>query len=189
MLELLPEVILFDLEYTAWEGSQERNWSGDNEFREVVQIGAIKIETETFTELDSFSWFVKPLKNPTLSKYFKDLTGVNQEQVDLEGVKLESMLDNFKKWCGTLPIYSFGGDEGVLKENIQLLGIDFSFQAFNFNDVRELFNKYGVNAEDYMSSTITEAFGVKSPYKGHDALNDSRTIALGLKLLSDKVNK
>lgn len=188
MLGLLPEVVLFDLEYTTWEGSMERDWSGDDEFREVVQIGAIKIETEEFTELDSFSLFVKPIKNPILSKYFKDLTGIEQEQVDLEGVKLESMLEDFVKWCGALQIYSFGGDESVLRENVKLLGLNFSLETLNFNDVRELFIKSGVDAKNYMSSTITEAFGVKSPYKGHDALNDVRTTALGLKLLSEKVS-
>ncbi len=36
-------VVVYDLEYTAWEGSLERNWSGPNEDPEIVQIGAVKI--------------------------------------------------------------------------------------------------------------------------------------------------
>ena len=29
----LPDTfIIFDTEFTAWEGSQERKWSGENEF-------------------------------------------------------------------------------------------------------------------------------------------------------------
>ena len=44
LYDLLPEkFIIFDTEYTAWEGSQERNWSGDNEYMELVQIGALKV--------------------------------------------------------------------------------------------------------------------------------------------------
>ena len=189
MLGLLPNVILFDLEYTVWEGSEERSWSGENEFREIVQIGAIKIETETFTELGFFSRFVRPLKNPTLSKYFKDLTGIRQEQIDSEGVKLENMLEGLKSWCGTLPIYVFGRDEEWLKENAKLLNLDFSFESFEFNNIKVVFQKYGINTKGYMSSTITEAFGVKSPYRGHNALNDVRTTALGLKLLSKKTSE
>lgn len=41
----LPETfIIFDTEYTSWEGSQERNWNGENEFRELVQISAIRVK-------------------------------------------------------------------------------------------------------------------------------------------------
>ena len=41
----LPDTfIIFDTEFTAWEGSQERKWSGENEFRELVQISAIRVK-------------------------------------------------------------------------------------------------------------------------------------------------
>ena len=42
MLKLPPTIVLLDTEYTTWEGAQDRNWSGLNEHREIVQIGAIK---------------------------------------------------------------------------------------------------------------------------------------------------
>ena len=32
--------VVYDLEYTAWEGSLERNWGGPNEDPEIIQIGA-----------------------------------------------------------------------------------------------------------------------------------------------------
>ena len=32
----LPDTfIIFDTEFTAWEGSQERKWTGENEFRRI----------------------------------------------------------------------------------------------------------------------------------------------------------
>ena len=34
-------VLFFDTEYTSWEGSISRNWSEPNEFKEIVQIGAV----------------------------------------------------------------------------------------------------------------------------------------------------
>ena len=41
----LPDTfIIFDTEFTAWEGSMERNWSGENEYRELVQISAFRIK-------------------------------------------------------------------------------------------------------------------------------------------------
>ena len=43
--ERLPDTfIIFDTEFTAWEGSMQRGWSGQNEHREIVQISAIRIK-------------------------------------------------------------------------------------------------------------------------------------------------
>ena len=36
-------VTVFDLEYTAWECSMARHWLAPGEFKEVVQIGAVKV--------------------------------------------------------------------------------------------------------------------------------------------------
>ena len=36
------QIIIFDTEFTAWEGSAQRNWSFDWEYREIIQIAAVK---------------------------------------------------------------------------------------------------------------------------------------------------
>jgi hypothetical protein len=48
------QVVVFDTEFTAWRGSMERNWAGPGEFREIVQIGAVRIDAETLAEAESF---------------------------------------------------------------------------------------------------------------------------------------
>ena len=63
------EFVVFDTEFTAWEGSMQRQWSEPWEHREIIQIAAVKVQasstnvriTETFNEL------VLPVINPTLS--------------------------------------------------------------------------------------------------------------------------
>ena len=60
MFNLPKKIVVFDTEFTAWEGSLERDWRGEDEYREIVQIGAVIVETDNFDELDSFSVFVKP---------------------------------------------------------------------------------------------------------------------------------
>ncbi len=49
------EVVILDTEYTGWEGSFERNWSGLDEHREIVQIDAIKLK-----KLERCSILIKP---------------------------------------------------------------------------------------------------------------------------------
>lgn len=180
------KIVIFDTEYTTWEGAQERKWSGSNEYREIVQIGAVKIDTNTLQELDSFLCFVKPIKNPKLSDFFITLTHITQNEVDEKGISFAYAVQKFFEWSEELNIYSFGADGIVMEENSALLQILFPFDAKRFYNIKNVFQAHGIPTENYMSSTITEAFGKKSPFVGHDALNDSRTIVEGLKLLKDK---
>jgi len=52
--DLPPRFVVFDTEFTAWKGSRERNWSGPNEHREIVQIAAQQVDGGTLTATDSF---------------------------------------------------------------------------------------------------------------------------------------
>src|SRR3989338_11023344 len=112
MFGLPPTIVVFDTEYTSWEGAQARKWSGPNEYREIVQIGAVRVDASTpdFKEVDSLLIYVKPVKNPTLSQYFIDLTGITQETVDTRGVTLAEAVQKFYTWSAGYTCYSWGLD-------------------------------------------------------------------------------
>lgn len=188
MLELPQKFILFDTEFTAWEGSRERKWSGLNEHREIVQIGAIKVNNESLSEINTFEVFIKPTVNPELSEYFIHLTGIHQDIVDTKGTDYVTAITAFKNWCGDLPIYSFGRDGDVVKENYILNNASYPFLPDQFHNIRDFFKSHGIPEEQYNSSTIVRAFGVEPTRTGHDALNDARTILDGLKLLDKSTN-
>ena len=38
----MTEFIVWDTEYTSWEGSRETNWNNETDPKEIVQIGAQK---------------------------------------------------------------------------------------------------------------------------------------------------
>ena len=64
-------IVVFDLEFTSWKGSLQRNWSKNGEHREIVQIGAVMIDLESnFKIINQFNCLVKPTINPYLSDYF-----------------------------------------------------------------------------------------------------------------------
>lgn len=182
------EIIVFDTEYTAWEGSKERNWSGPNEHREIVQIGAVKIRTDDLAELSSFAVFVKPEKNPILSPYFSALTGISQEKIETVGVGFAEAIERFAAWAGGLTMYCWGGDAKVMRANAELAGISFPFAPSRFCDARAVFREHGVPAENFMSSTIVRAFGMEPERRGHDALNDARAIVDGFRELFKRVS-
>jgi len=176
----LPEkFIVFDIEHTAWEGSIERGFNNESEYREIIQIGAVKVEN--FKEVDTLLVYVKPTINPTLSKYIISLTGITQEDIDTKGKLYEEAQKQFLTWRGDLATYSFGEDEKFMKENNKLNNINFSFPEKNFFNAREIFEEQGINTTEYMSSTIPKAFGLIPPANAHTALSDARSILIALK--------
>ena len=78
-------VVIFDLEFTAWEGSMESRWTRPGELTEVVQIGAVKLDAASLKEVDAFEMLVKPRVNPILSDYLVALTGIDNKQLAARG--------------------------------------------------------------------------------------------------------
>jgi inhibitor of KinA sporulation pathway (predicted exonuclease) len=52
---------VFDLEFTAWECSMASHWLRPGEFKEVIQIGAVRLDAASFQILDAFEILVRPL--------------------------------------------------------------------------------------------------------------------------------
>jgi hypothetical protein len=111
--------VIYDLEFTAWPGSQERHWSGPGELREVVQIGALRIDQ--YLRVDaSFEALIRPARNPLLSPYFEALTGITNEAVAAEGQDFPSAFNAFLKFCNNDCALSYGNDMVILGENLIL---------------------------------------------------------------------
>jgi len=176
----LPQITLFDLEYTAWACSMARSWLGPGEFREVVQIGAVKLDADSFAPQADFEIFVRPRFNPVLSAYFEELTGISNEQVAAQGVDFRTAYESFLAFAGEGPIAAFGRDERVLEENLRLYGIKGAKPLPLFYDLRGWFAVQGVDPRGRHSCEIGPELGV--PFAGHvhNALDDVKSLAAGM---------
>jgi DNA polymerase III, alpha subunit (gram-positive type) len=127
---LSPEFVIFDTEYTSWEGAHARHWSGDGEYRELIQLGAIQVRN--LQETDNLVVYSRPVINPQLSDFITALTGVTQRDVEEKGVSFLEAYEPFMGWVGDLPVVSFGTDEGVLVENheLQQTGVTVPVEQF-----------------------------------------------------------
>jgi inhibitor of KinA sporulation pathway (predicted exonuclease) len=112
-------LVIYDLEFTAWPGAQERQWTGDNEFREIVQIGALRVDPALQVDA-SFEALIRPRRNPVLSPYFEALTGITNEAVAADGQDFPSALNAFLKFCGGAYALSYGNDMVIIGENLVL---------------------------------------------------------------------
>ena len=180
----MPSVTIFDLEYTAWECSMARSWLTPGEFREVVQIGAVKLDADSFAVQAEFDVLIKPRFNPQLPLYFENLTGITGDQLARRGVDFQTAYDRFLAFAGDCPIAAFGRDEKVLEENLRLYGITDARPLPLFYDLRGWFAVQGLDPRGRHSCEIGPALGVPFVGRTHNALDDARSLAAGMEAIA-----
>ncbi len=186
--------IVFDTEFTSWKGSMQNNWSKLGEHRELVQIGALKIQDGKIIE--KLNIFIKPKINPVLSDYFIKLTGITNEHLDKYSQNIFVALDRFYEFSKNCIIYSYGNDYSIIEENLLLNSAPMKSKYFSlkwkekFRDFKELLYDYDINSDKYTSGTIYKAFNLKldNTHKVHNALDDAFSLYITSKyILEDNI--
>ena len=180
----MPSITIFDLEYTAWECSMARSWLTPGEFREVVQIGAVKLDADSFAVQAEFDVLVRPRFNPLISPYLENLTGITRDQIASRGVDFRTAYDRFLAFAGECPIAAFGHDEYVLEENLRHNGITDARPLPLFYDLRGWFAVQGIDPRGRHSCEIGPALGVPFTGQTHNALDDARSLAAGMAVIA-----
>jgi inhibitor of KinA sporulation pathway (predicted exonuclease) len=195
ILQTWPEsggVIIFDLEYTAWEGSWQRGWSREWEHREIVQIGAVRVDAASdFEQIDRFSRFVQPSHNPQLSDYFTALTGIDQATVDSEGCVFLKAYSEFMQFVGDAEVLLANGTDGeVLRENCALISLEYGLKHGRVINIRPIIasivSEQVSQQHDHIDSgDLPSVLSILSSTDGgkHNALADAEGIALALREL------
>jgi inhibitor of KinA sporulation pathway (predicted exonuclease) len=178
-----PTITIFDLEYTAWECSMARHWLTPGEFKEVIQIGAVKLDADSFAVLDEFDCLVKPRINPRLSPYLEKLTGIGSDAVARQGLDFSEAYDRFVDFAAGGPIAAFGHDEYVLADNMRLYGITDARALPLFYDLRGWFAVQGLDPRGMASCDIGPMLGVPFQGHAHNALNDARSLASSMEAM------
>ncbi|MDI3417694.1 3'-5' exonuclease [Streptomyces luteolus] len=178
--------VLFDLEFTSWPGALERDWAEPGQLREIVQIGALRLD-ERYAVVEEFETLVRPVTNPRLSPYFTGLTGIQQEKVDREGVSPARALGDFLGFCQDQSVLSYGNDMVVLGENVgwaRARGevLKHSWLAARFVNVRPWLNHVAPTTAAANVGRLWQVLGLPKPGSGqeHSALFDCYSLAAAL---------
>jgi len=175
--------VVFDLEFTAWPGSMTHRWLRPGEFREVVQIGAVKVDAADLVEAAAFNQLIKPRLNPELSPYLEALTGVTNEAVAERGVDFADAYRAFVDFAGGAPIFAFGRDDLVLTDNLALYGLKTMPPLPPYTNIVPWLVEQGIDTRGLHACDIASAAGATFDGRKHDALEDARSVALGIKTL------
>lgn len=177
-------IIVYDLEYTAWEGSLARNWGRQGEYRELVQIGAVKLGmVEGFPEIACFDRLCLPEFNPELSAYFTGLTGITNADLIRAGEPFQQVIMEFSNFVGASPVVAANGDDArCLVENCGWRGVPMPINEGRTLNLRPLFMAYlDLPREKTISSDLPARFGLAMDGAAHTGLGDARAIALALR--------
>lgn len=176
----MKKYILFDTEFTAWKNSLKTNWSKPNEYREIIQIAAFKINDGKIVE--TLNIYVKPNINKKLSRFITNLTGITNYKINKYGISFKKAIEKFYKFSGSYTLYSYGNDYDVIRENLLLNEIT-ELKYFNWNkkfkDFKKIIKrKSKIDPSKYTSGNIYKAFNIKmdEKFKPHNSINDIKSL-------------
>lgn len=180
------EAIIFDLEFTTWEGAMARQWSGPGEYREIVQIGAVRVNALDLTIVDELDILVRPTKNPVLSQYFIELTGIQQEQVNEKGLAFSAALARFQEFRRDLSLWAYGNDSDIFSENMLLnnMLVPDDWPAGHASNLSPWFHAHAPETRGINSGRLVEALGLRSKLAEHTGLGDCHSIIESIKFIT-----
>lgn len=198
------EFVIFDTEYTTWEGCNKNGWH-DWQKKEVVQIVALKVSADDLSVIEEFSYFIKPKFNPILSDYFINLTKIDNVTIQEKGVDFEFVYNKFKDFVGDLVVYSHGwslattgiADGEVLNENLEYYGLKDDNKPNYVNIAPWFMKEYkmrNISIQKQCSGEIAKLLGCEGEISHlglsvHNALYDTYSILAGLKYLGFNFEK
>ena len=175
------DYIVLDMEWNQpWPGSPSSRKVLPVAIRgEIIQLGAVRVSEEQQVE-DEFQIMVRPKYYRSLNRRVSKLTGIKDARLKAEGVPFPEAIEQFKAWCGEDIIFMTWGfdDIGILKENLQLFGLEDSWTDRWYN-AQMIFNAQtdGSTAQKALK-TAMELFGIEATRPAHDALGDAYHTAL-----------
>ncbi|MEO5336722.1 MAG: exonuclease domain-containing protein [Magnetospirillum sp. WYHS-4] len=180
-------LVVFDLEFTTWEGFMASGWSLPGKRREVVQIGAVRLDAAAgFAETGAFQALVRPRLHPRLSTYFIELTGIDQEMVDRDGRPFPEAMGDFVAFLegsGTVQLVANGLDGPILADNCGWHDLPVPPAVIRTLDVSNFFTRLLGRDRHVTTSQLSGLLGFPEQGRAHDGLADARTLGAALRHL------
>jgi inhibitor of KinA sporulation pathway (predicted exonuclease) len=166
--------IIVDLEATCCDqGSFPRDEM------EIIEIGAVRVSSATGGIESVFSAFVKPVRNPVLTCFCRELTTISQDDVrDADGYP--QVLINFSSWLAEQPDYDFCSwgdyDKKQFIQDSEYHGVPYPFSGNHRNLKMEFSSAHGRKKRYGLGQAIRK-IGLEFEGTAHRGIDDARNIA------------
>jgi 3'-5' exoribonuclease 1 len=165
--------IIVDLEATCWQNVRDR------QRMEIIEIGAVELPTASHPHTREFARFVRPIHEPILSDFCKQLTSIKQSHVDQADTFAE-VLPEFLDWIGDEPyiLGSWGAyDLNQLEVDCTRHSLPWPEDFDRHINVKQVFAKLNMVKPCGMAEALT-MMGLPLVGTHHRGIDDARNIAL-----------
>jgi len=164
--------IIIDVEATCTDSDEFP--SGE---MEVIEIGAVATDLQGVQ--GEFQTFVKPVRNPILTEFCKELTGISQEEVD-SGLAYSNAFTDLCSWMlsyGQQGFASWGKyDWSQFKRDCEYHHIEFAISADHINLTEEFKRQLHLPRTCGLGRAL-DLIGIDFEGEKHRGLDDARNIA------------
>jgi inhibitor of KinA sporulation pathway (predicted exonuclease) len=165
--------IIVDLECTCTDSNEfPRNQM------EIIEIAAASIESDSLKMIEEYNEFVKPVRNPVLTCFCKELTSISQEELE-NAEDFKKVLSRFKNWIRKHknPIFCSWGDfdKNQIKQDCIYHKQPYPFGNDHINLKKEFSKVQGIKKRIGIARAI-KLCGLKFEGKHHRGIDDVRNI-------------
>lgn len=200
---MMKQFVIFDTEYASWDGFLT-DTPENKKKAEIVQIAALKVNTEDLSVAEEFNVFVKPHFRPKLTDYFINLTKITDEKLAAEGIGYLEAYEKFKAFVGDCICFSHAWNEPakslsdgrVMQDNLELWGKKDAHHP-DFRNLAPWFKREyarrNLNIANQCSGEVARLLGAAEELSSlnldvHNALYDVYSLLIGLRKLGFALN-
>lgn len=158
-------MIVMDLE---WNRGYDRK-----RLSEILQIGAVKVDTLDKKIIDTFNAFIRPCVHKKYDHGAKFLPDLNESI--RSDVSFVSAWAAFERWCGGDTVFAFWGtgDFDIVRENCRYWGLPHTEPKKVYDFQAAFSNALGGDGQQLALSRAVEYCGFPELFEYHNALYDS----------------
>ncbi len=171
-------ILFFDCEYTCWENSLKTLWPDPQYPPELLQIGIAVYNIKEKKYMREFSSFVRPIINPHLSDYCKNLLKMSQEEIDnakefsVVSSRISEFIDLYTNY--SLYICSWGDDYNRVSDDASRSKASDPFVTLpRMNLMAEAIKVFGIKGSHISRDDLKVRLGLKQIINRHDAMADA----------------
>lgn len=146
---------------------------------EIIEIGAVMLNRETW-EIDSeFQQFIKPTRHPTLTEFCTKLTTITQQDVE-NAPTFPAAITQLNNWISLYPNYIFCSwgdyDKNQFKQDCKFHNIPYPLGTEHINIKKEFSEYLGTSMKFGMAQAL-QHLGIELLGTHHRGIDDARNIA------------
>ncbi len=146
---------------------------------EIIEIGAVLLNSRNLQIESEFQTFIKPILNPSLTDFCKSLTTIDQQEVDQAPLFPEA-LKSFQSWFypfGSYLFCSWGDyDKNQFKKDCKLHNVGYPFPGGHLN-LKKAFSRFLDSPKKFGMTEALNKLRIELEGVHHRGIDDARNTA------------